>query len=268
MEIKMSSIKKNKQEIVPFGKYKGQPLEALIQDESYAKWLTSQDWFQDKFGKIYTLIINNFNVEQTETPEHNEIQVKFLQSNYCLKLAYAIYGDQLFQFNQKHFETNFSYLKEYAKSTSGSEKELHKIISSLNGNKFLHISDIGFEKNGIDVSYTVKYGYGDISIPAELHYSVEKEMDSLWKCIKEIELRVEIKPTISDDFPQVLRQTKAEKANILLLKEFHGVGATYDEFKQFFESQGIKVITQAYLENVQIPSYDLTISTTFLQEMR
>ena len=261
----MSSIKENKQEIVPFGKYKGQPLEALIQDESYAKWLTSQDWFQEKFGKIYTLIINNFNVEQTETPEHNEIQVKFLQSDYRLKLAYSIYGDSLFQFNQKHFESNFLYFKEYVKSKSESKKELYKIITSLDGKELLQISDVVFEKKGVDVTYTIKYGYGGIGISDRFYYSVKEDIDSLWKCLTEIKLRVEIKPTIGDDFPQVLRQTKATYSNILLLREYHGVGASYEEFKQFFETQGIKVITQSHLEDVHIPPYDETISTKFLE---
>jgi uncharacterized protein (DUF3820 family) len=31
--------------IVPFGKYKGQPVEALAQDRSYLDWLQTQNWF-------------------------------------------------------------------------------------------------------------------------------------------------------------------------------------------------------------------------------
>ena len=62
-----------KTEIVPFGRYKGQPVEALAQDKEYCEWLIAQDWFRPKFTAIHTLIINNFGVPD-ETPEHNALQ--------------------------------------------------------------------------------------------------------------------------------------------------------------------------------------------------
>ena len=46
--------------IVPFGKYKGQPVEVLAQDRPYLDWLTAQDWFRQRYEGIYTLIVNNF----------------------------------------------------------------------------------------------------------------------------------------------------------------------------------------------------------------
>ena len=33
-------------EIVTFGKYKDQPIEVLLNDESYAKWISEQDFIQ------------------------------------------------------------------------------------------------------------------------------------------------------------------------------------------------------------------------------
>src|SRR6516165_8596150 len=58
-------------ELIPFGKYKGQPVEVLAQDKQYAEWLTAQPWFRDKFAGLYTVIINKFQ-EPSETPEHAE----------------------------------------------------------------------------------------------------------------------------------------------------------------------------------------------------
>jgi hypothetical protein len=71
--------------IVPFGKYKGQPLEALANDRSYLDWLTAQDWFRERYANIYTLIVNNF-AEPSETPDHNALQVLFLNDVFCSKL--------------------------------------------------------------------------------------------------------------------------------------------------------------------------------------
>jgi len=58
-------------ELIPFGKYKGQPVEVMAQDKQYAEWLTAQPWFRDKFAGLYTVIINKFQ-EPSETPEHAE----------------------------------------------------------------------------------------------------------------------------------------------------------------------------------------------------
>jgi hypothetical protein len=56
-------------EIIPFGKYRGQPLEVLRNDPGYVQWLTGQDWFRERFATIHTVIVNNF-AEPSETPAH------------------------------------------------------------------------------------------------------------------------------------------------------------------------------------------------------
>jgi hypothetical protein len=68
--------------IVPFGKYKGQPVEVLAADHAYCDWLTGQSWFRERYGAVYTLIVNNF-AEPSETPEHNALQARFLDDDFC-----------------------------------------------------------------------------------------------------------------------------------------------------------------------------------------
>src|SRR6516225_4197283 len=72
--------------IVPFGKYKGQPIEVLREDRSYLDWLSGQDWFRERYAGIYTLIVNNFS-EVSETPDHNALQVLFLDDDFCARFA-------------------------------------------------------------------------------------------------------------------------------------------------------------------------------------
>lgn len=74
--------------IVPFGKYKGQPVEVLQQDEPYCEWLASQDWFRTKFTAIHTLIVNNFAAPH-ETPEHNQLQALFLDESWLQRFLCA-----------------------------------------------------------------------------------------------------------------------------------------------------------------------------------
>jgi hypothetical protein len=73
-------------ELIPFGKYKGQPLEAIKHDKQYLDWLSTQDWFREKYANVYQqIIVNNF-TEPADTPEHNKMQAKFLNEDYCLNI--------------------------------------------------------------------------------------------------------------------------------------------------------------------------------------
>lgn len=81
-----------KAEVVPFGKFKGQPVENLSSDPAYCEWLVQQDWFREKYVSIHTLIINNFG-EPDSTPEHNLLQMRFLDKEFVAKVVKALHGD-------------------------------------------------------------------------------------------------------------------------------------------------------------------------------
>lgn len=76
--------------VVPFGKYKGQPVAQLAADQEYCQWLVAQPWFIEKFAHIHTLIINNFG-EPSETPEHNRLQLRFLEETFRRQCMRAIF---------------------------------------------------------------------------------------------------------------------------------------------------------------------------------
>ena len=50
--------------VVPFGKYRGQPIEVLRQDQDYLNWLAAQDWFRKQYAALYAMLV----AEPTETP--------------------------------------------------------------------------------------------------------------------------------------------------------------------------------------------------------
>lgn len=58
-------------EIVPIGKYKGQPLERLMADQPYAEWLLAQAWFVDRYAELANLLRMGRLTEPQDTPEHN-----------------------------------------------------------------------------------------------------------------------------------------------------------------------------------------------------
>ncbi len=196
-------------EVIPFGKYKGQPVEVVVQDRQYVEWLTAQPWFRERFANIHTLIVNNFQ-EPTETPVHNALQARFLDP----------------AFRARFFEVV------RANAVAGAP------------------AAVEFEVEGFDVQVVGK-------IHAINHYeSGPREV------IESASLFVEIKPTVADDYPAVLRQIKDARQRprilkmdycrqvqenvtrdaVLLLEEYTGSGATCEQFIEIFEASGIKVV--------------------------
>ena len=164
-------------EIVPFGKYKGKPVEALQNDRQYVDWLTSQDWFVSRYPQINQIIINNFG-EPSETPEHNYLQAKFTDDDFV--------------------------------------------------NAFLKIC------LNIDAKVETVYFEPQIGGDVLVWYSAINNGRKY-----ENEILVEIKPTISDDYPAILRQVKNykgfnKKGIIVLYDKFSCIGASLEQVKKMF----------------------------------
>ena len=73
-------------DVVPFGKYKGQPAEVLLADREYCDWLGAQPWFRDRYPAVYQVIVN-YGAEPADSPEHNQMQAAFLDDARCVALA-------------------------------------------------------------------------------------------------------------------------------------------------------------------------------------
>lgn len=82
--------------VVPFGKYKGQPVELLLADTGYREWAMAQPWFRERYPAIYQVVIN-YGCEPVDTPEHNAMQASFLDDDQCLRLAAVLYLRRLWQ---------------------------------------------------------------------------------------------------------------------------------------------------------------------------
>lgn len=183
-----------KAEIVTFGKYKGLPVTAMLQDVQYCDWLMQQNWFCDRYKAIHTLIINNFG-QPSETPEHNRLQ------NYILK-----------------------------------QNVIEQIVKYFT-NKNTKIGDIEAEPE-VD-GWDIKINW--------FEYKCEKECEHFEKgcpfryshCLPRSVL-IEVKPSIGDDYPSIIRQMKANSIRdpygekMLIYQQYNGVGVSeYDMIAQF-----------------------------------
>jgi hypothetical protein len=72
-------------DIIPFGKYRDQPIEVLLADSQYLAWILAQPglvaMMQQRYPAIYNIIVTG--VPTTEdTPEHNALQARFLDRDF------------------------------------------------------------------------------------------------------------------------------------------------------------------------------------------
>ena len=236
-------------EMVPFGRYKDKPVEALIQDEQYCEWLITQDWFREKYTGIHTLVVNQFGTP-AETPEHNALQARFLDQNWVKAFVVAAIGglavaerrfESLMRDRIKELRKDLAelrgtpgYLDEFVREYCPDLKDYwkrpdeavarcqHAILSEIENAEearwetSMRVDGFSFESGGVDVSFRA----------SEWLYNAREV--AIW--------RVECKPSLGDDYPAVLRQMARSQANVLLIGEggYCGRGATFEQVKQIF----------------------------------
>ena len=233
-------------EMIPFGKYRGQPVEVLENDPEYAEWLKQQDWVREKHPRIINIIINKFG-EAEETPEHNAMQAKFMSKGYC-----AMLGELLGAFDIKGGLTQLKYRESAYRNESITTR--WKLVERLGD----YVEDLRFEVGAIDVSFRIAPIRMEVWITVQHSPRIGKEWGSRkaqenWKCEKAEFLvgcnggkfNIELKPTIGDDYPAVLRQMRNNGSYILVYGMYTGSGVSESVFRNFFESQGIKIFSES-----------------------
>ncbi len=211
-------------EIIQFGKYKGQPIQVLQNDKNYTDWLVAQQWFKEKYLNQYTIVINNFN-EPSKTPEHNKFQGLFLDNDMCLEVVKILYP-KLFKDEYIFSEWNYDRTK--------------KVEIKVDTFCGFEIKDKKFEHNGIDITFSCEVHFKNY----QDRYLGQTEWQNYNSTYYHYagEFKIEIKPTLSDEYPIVLRQMKASKSNVLIIGEYLGIGINFEQLNEFFRTERIRII--------------------------
>jgi hypothetical protein len=265
--------------IVPFGKYKDQPVETLLADSDYLQWLLTQDWFRTRYVNLYQTVIN-YGAEPTETPEHNALQVLFLDDAFCLAFVRHIepkialiarkmleqdrqtrckqlrdggygyrglvhYCEQIERHEKKGKLENWQ--REELNDARAKAAELQTKLDALTGDlgKITIVFARSLERR-LESSLSHRH-HGPIDVQLTVYFVAElEEQHSLpWNSRHGApDFLIELKPTVSDDYPAVPRQMRANGATILLLREYTGRGATREQFVATFNNSGIRVVFQ------------------------
>lgn len=220
----------SKEAVLPFGKYKGQPMEVLRSDHEYREWLMGQSWFRERHAALYTLVINHFG-EPNETPEHNQMAARLLDPDYRRAAIAA-----------------------FVRSAVGRGTVKFGIKGGLDVPPYWSWEDLAGAGVIMATAGTARFEWRgfDVYLWAELRAVVNgKQSDD-----EGIELGIEIKPAMGDDFPAVLRKlhqvgtTQGYAAvlragKMLLVGEYTGTGATLDDVHSIFAASHIALVTAA-----------------------
>jgi hypothetical protein len=85
-------------EIVPFGKYKDQPLELMLADEDYLSWVKGQPGLmrslESRHPAIFNIIVTG-GPETEDTPDHNALQLRFFDTAFQLAFLEVATGKSI-----------------------------------------------------------------------------------------------------------------------------------------------------------------------------
>ena len=242
--------------IVPFGKYKGQPITALMNDTKYLEWCKQQEWFQ-KFPVVYNICVNQTITTtntNSKTPEHNKLQNMFLNETFQIKLLNILLGSNVGAKFKQNFE--LLILDEEFISHFGNI-EIPQINRSLKDSKIvfeekynwdfiLHYFDYqdimlktktDNKKISKDKLYNIlrKYKFiynSSVNIRVLDTYIEENNEDHNYSVridtlCSSCNVCCELKPVLSDDYPCVLRKMKTQIELTENDKEFEKIYKIY-----------------------------------------
>ena len=173
--------------LVPFGKYKGQPITTLLNDTKYLEWCKQQEWFQ-KFPIVYNICVNQTittNNQNSKTPEHNKLQNLFLQNENVEKLLKNIFKKTSKNVEISEGKITFEGMFNWDLIVENYEWWLCDCDWT---DETKDCCDCELFKNYIE------------------RYKIPKNED----CLKFNEVYCEIKPCLGDDYPCVLRKMKTQ----------------------------------------------------------
>ena len=80
--------------IVPFGKYRGQPIERLMADRDYCTWAFAQPALRNRFASVFAIIGNGGTAPDAPTPEHNRMQLLFRDPDLRVAVLRSVFDER------------------------------------------------------------------------------------------------------------------------------------------------------------------------------
>lgn len=272
--------------VVPLGKYKSQPYEILLTDADYAIWMLNSMHakLQHHYPELLAFLIGRFGIPDS-TPAHNKLQNRFLDDTFAIKFAMAcntrvqeslcmppIDLPQVWERYVRWLaEHELERVKKCQRWEQPSQLDALKACL-LEATPYLYfsastgtfdgaywrnpavVSKLEFEHQGADVAFAVRWS-GGVHTKHALPYPERDhvELHSVVGYGSQESFRVEVKPLVGDDYPAILRAMKAVKSRQLLVDEYFGAGATWEQMVSVFGKSSITAVRLSDVERIEVP---------------
>lgn len=239
--------------VIPFGKHKGLTVaEVLERDADYARWLAGQGWLAERFAELHAALMNR-GAAPEETPEHNALQARFLDVPFTLAVLlrcglpqcahrdagkYAASVAQRMFASTPLFEGEGRWGQRYPDNIEVEDAlkwqaDFEAWYIARYGN---WAPEVRFEVKGADVHLELPWAMRD--------YSVPRGRDDLGP----ESLRIELKPSMGDDFPSVMRQMQRARVYNLLVQEYTGIGVPLGAVARMFAANACRLLILSDVE--------------------
>jgi hypothetical protein len=217
--------------IIPFGKHKGKTVsELLAVDQPYADWMTAQGWVAERFAELHAAIVTR-GAGSDDTPEHNALQARFLEPAFLLAFLAIVRPQAAGNDLQKYIEERRSGLQwlidrwDHQNDRARNEALLARATPESHS----MATKVEFEYKGVDVFLQWAFHHQDR--PAGFDYDRAAGR-----------VAIELKPTIGDDYPTVMRQMHRLGAKVLVIGQYTGRGVSEPQLRQMFNASGFDVV--------------------------
>lgn len=260
--------------VLPFGKHKGTTVaELLAKDPAYAEWVVNQGWVAERFAELHAAILSRGAVSD-DSPEHNAIQVRFLDETFRLAFLLSCRAKAIAKWRAGVIEEATWEVREgianIHKLIERAQFQLLNVPSEMNyilapsGMRHLKVPLTEAEVSERQAAYQAKIQALDIDLARQNAARVEIECrkinikstvsfevrgidvliewGSIGCCSSNRKASVEIKPTMGDDFPSVMRQMERLGAGSLVLEEYTGRAVSEPQLRQMFEANGRSLV--------------------------
>jgi hypothetical protein len=253
--------------IIPFGKHKGSTVgELLVKDQPYVEWLLAQNWLATRFAELHAaLVARGAGVDAS--PEHNALQARFLDVDFRAALLWLVIPEQLADAHKgaqsaldrdiSHCEGRLSWLNHSGFSAYDAERlEAKEELARLQQQRtqrgepvFRLYSEVQFEQEGIDV--LIRWNYCEAREPLCVladryhrdYHEPRRTIRHRQQCVC-----VELKPTIGDDYPVMLRQMHRLEVRTAVFGNCTASGVTEAQIRAMFTANGYRLISVAEIE--------------------
>jgi len=232
--------------VMPFGKYDGQPLTNVMADTKYVEWIKSQPDIEKKYSKIFNILVHQqMPNKSSKTPVHNLLQNKFLNKDIQFAVLKKIFPNTLVNRPTKRFmnlenlfkneefidcfgnheitESDKNYLETLKPSVVFEGNFNWDII--LTTDELFYAASFEYKKCKViptDADINIKNKIKRILINfkedtaisswnGDYNFYIKEStlfLRILYKDIHCTETHIELKPTLGDDYPEVLRKMK------------------------------------------------------------